>query len=683
MPHSKPASPPRCAALVGPYLSGKTTLLESLLFTAGAVSRKGCVRDHNTVGDASPEARARAMSVETTVASCSWLDEAWTFLDCPGSLELAAETRSALMVADIAVVVCEPVLEKAPTLAPLFRFLDENAIPHLLFINKVESMGPHSPGIAALLEAFQAVSTRPLVLREVPIREGEQITGYVDLVSERAYHFNPHRPSSLIPLPDSLRSGEQEARQGLLETLADFDDGLLEKLLENVPPDPQDVYRQLTRDLKHDRIVPVFLGSAEGDNGVHRLFKALRHEAPEVADTAQRLQIPGAEGVVAQVFRTFLAPHTGKLTYVRVFKGGLNDGMTLAGERVSGIYRLLGSEPGKLTQAPAGAVVALGRLEKTAPGQILTERASHPAPLWPDPPPPLYALAVAAENRADEVKLTTALHRMLEEDAGLRFEQNGDTGDMILWGQGEIHLQIVIDRLRSRFNVGVKTSPPPIPYQETIRKPLENLHARFKRQSGGHGQFADIVIDIRPQERGAGFRFSDTVVGGAVPRQYIPAVEAGVRESLTRGPLGFPVVDVAVNLAGGQFHAVDSSEMAFKTVARQAMAEGLPKCGPVLLEPVLQIAVHVPTAFTAKAQRMISSRRGQILGFDARPGWTGWDTVQAHVPQSDMHDFILELRSATLGIGSFTFAFDHLAELSGRLADKAVEQRQAWLKENH
>lgn len=668
---------PRCAAIVGPYLSGKTTLLESLLFATGAIARKGSVKDGTATGDSSPEAKARRMSVETGIAGMEYLGERWTFLDCPGSVELGAEARNAMMVCDVAIVVCEPDPDKAVALGPLFKFLEDNAVPHMLFVNKIDLAGTQTRRVRDLMQVLQSVSRQPLVLRQVPIREGDHVTGYVDLASERAYHYKAHAASDRISLPEAVRDREQAARQDLLERLADFDDGLLAALLDDVSPAPDEIYRQLSTDLAGGLIVPVFLGSAEQDHGIRRLLKALRHEAPGPAETAARLGIVPRGSAVAEVFRTLHAPHTGKLGIGRVWHGTVTDGMTLGGERVSGVFRLQGSDQKKLASAEAGEVVALGRMEKARTGDVLSdEGAPERSPFWPEPAPPVYALALQAEQRNDEVKLTAAIQKLLEDDPGLSFEQNPDSGELLLWGQGDIHLQISMDRLKSRFNVPVTGRAPQVAYKETIRKPTAQ-HARFKRQTGGHGQFADVQVEIEPLPRGSGFVFTETVVGGAVPRQFIPAVEAGARDYLVQGPLGFPVVDVAVKLTGGQFHPVDSSEQAFRTAGRMAMAEGMPKCDPVLLEPIMSVSIAVPSDFTAKAQRLISGRRGQILGFDARPGWPGWDEVNACLPQSEMHDLIVELRSLTQGVGTFTFAFERLSELTGRLADRAVEMRQA------
>ncbi len=676
MPHTQTRTA-RCAALVGPYLSGKTTLLESLLFAAGAIARKGSVRDGNTVGDSAPEAKARSMSTEVNAAAFDYLGERWSILDCPGSVELAGESQNALMAADIAVVVAEAAPDKAVLLAPLFKFLDDRRIPHLLFINKIDTLGDQR--IRDVVTAYQAVSARKLVLREVPIRSNGAVTGLVDLVSERAYAFTPHKPSNLVALPDSLKEQEAEARQSLLEAVADFDDALLEKLLEEVTPASGELFDSITQELANDLIVPVLLGSAENDNGVRRLLKALRHDGPEVTVTAARADVPPHTAVAVQIVKTQTGSHAGKLSLARVWRGTVTDGMTLGGERVSGIVQLFGRETTKVPQANAGDLVALGRLDKAATGDRLTEKANHGAPVdWPDRIPAVHGLALHAENRNDEVKLSAAIQKLAEEDPSLTLEQAPDTGELVLWGQGDIHLRLVLDRLRSRFNVAVKGQPPQVPYKETIRKGTEH-HARHKRQTGGHGQFADIEIAVRPQPRGAGIGFEDAVVGGAIPRQYIPAVEAGIREAAARGPLGFPVVDVLVTLIGGQFHAVDSSDMAFKTVARQALADALPLCEPVLLEPILTVTLAVPAEFTPKIQRLVTGRRGQLLGFDARPGWPGWDEVKALIPQAETQDLIVELRSLSLGVGSCHWVFERLQEVTGKAADRAVDSRREGL----
>jgi len=667
---------PRCVALVGPYLSGKTTLLESLLFVSGATGRRGTVKEGNTVGDSSPEARARQMSTELSVASYQYLEDPWTVLDAPGSIEVVQDAFNAVLVADAAVVVVDPDPGKAMAATPIFKFLDDHAIPHMVFINKIDEAA--EVDINAVVSALRDCSERPLVLRHVPIREGGEVTGYIDLASERAYTYKDGEASERIDIPDSARADEEQARQDMLESLADYDDTLLEALLEDQTPSNEDIYQYLTNTLQADEVIPVFIGAGLHDHGVRRLLKALRHETPGAAESAKRAGFEGLGEPAAQVLKTYHMPHAGKQSVVRIWSGEIADGTTLNGTRVSGIVRLQGHESEKISKARAGEVVAFGRMEPVVTGEVLTPSGTRPSgvPDWPDPVTPFYAFSITAEKREDEVKLSGAIAKLIEEDPSLRLEQSRDTNELLIWGQGEIHLAIALERLQSKYHLAVARRRPQVAYKETIKKTVQQ-HARFKRQTGGHGQFGDVHVEIKPQRRGSGFEFIDNVVGGAVPRQFIPSVETGIKEYLTEGPLGFPVVDVAVRLYDGQHHAVDSSDMAFKTAGRMAMSEGMPKCAPVLLEPIYHVKVSVPNDFTAAVQRIVSGRRGQILGFDAREGWKGWDTVEANMPQSEVHDLIIELRSQTQGIGTFDFEFDHLQELTGRIADDVVQSRQA------
>jgi elongation factor G len=673
-PMANGTAAPRCAALIGPYLSGKTTLLEALLYASGGTSRRGSVRDGNSVGDHAPEARARQMSTELNVANASFLGDPWTILDCPGSVELLYEAQGALLASDVAVVVVEPEAERALTISPLLRFLDRHKIPHMIFINKMDTANAR---VRDVLAALQSVSERALVLRQVPLRGPDsEITGYVDLVSERAYRYRPGQPSDLIKLPDNFWDEERSTRSNLIEKLADFDDALLEQLLEDVEPPKEEIYRHLTRTLSEVQVVPVFLGSALADWGVRRLWKALRHETPSPQATAQRLGIAAEGEPLAQVIKTYHLPHTGKLSLVRVWRGAISEGMVLNGTRVAGLLRLTGAQQEKVPSAQTGEIVGLTRMEDVQTGAMLTPSGkAEPLPR-PERPQPVFGLAITSERRQDDVKLTGAIGRLIEEDPTLELEQNADTQEMVLWGQGDIHLQIALDRLRNRHNLAVSGKPAATPYKESIRHGTQQ-HSRFKRQSGGHGQFADVTVEVKSLPRGSGFTFTDNVVGGAIPRNYIPAVEEGVVEALRRGPLGFPVIDVAVNLLTGQFHSVDSSDQAFKTAGRQAIQEALPKCEPLLLEPIDLVEISVPNAFTARVQRLISGRRGQILGYDAKPDWPGWDVVSAHMPQSELHDLIVELRSLTLGVGSFAHRFDHMQEMTGRPAEKVLAMRTA------
>ena len=670
---AKPVSAPRCVALVGPYLSGKTTLLEALLSTCNSIQRRGTAKEGNTIGDASPEARKRNMSTELSIASGEFLGERWHFLDCPGSIEFLQDARNALMVADVAIVVVDPEPNKALVVGPTLHYLRETGIPHMIFINKVDH--PHVP-IADVMEALQSVSTQSLILRHVPIRDGENISGYIDLVSERAYAYQPGEISALIEVPEDMKNQNDIARQELLEELSNNDDVLLEMLLEDAVPPKEDIYGYLSKDLQENTVVPVFIGAAEQVSGVLRLMKALRHETPEPVVTLERLG--GINGdPAAEVFKTFHIPRSGKLSVARIWSGTVKDGMSFGEHRVSGLYRLMGYEQEKINEAKVGDVVAMGRMEGVNTGDVLTPNGVNPKAMpWPETLTPLYSAAIRSEKREDEVKLSAAISKMIDEDESLKISHENDTHQMLLWGQGDIHLQVAADKLKERYNVAVMTERPEVPYKETIRKPIKQ-HARHKKQSGGHGEFGDVHVEIKPMPRGSGFQFDETIHGGSVPKNYIPAVEAGVKEYLTEGPLGFPVVDLSVNLFDGQHHAVDSSDMAFRRAGILAMKDGLPQCAPVLLEPICKVTLSVPSEFTANAQGIITKRRGQILGFSPKEGWDGWDEVGAFMPQSELHDLIIELRSLSQGVGTFEWEFDHLNELAGREANIVIEARKA------
>jgi elongation factor G len=671
--NQKVTSGSRNVAIVGPYLSGKTTLLESLLSVTSTISRKGRTQDRNTVGDSTPEARDRSMTVEINTASLEYEGVTFTFLDCPGSVEFAQETYNALVGVDAAIVVCEPDCARVLTLAPLFKFLDDWEIPHLVFINKMDRMDLANASFMDVLHALKTISSRPLVPHQYPIAQAGEVKGFIDLVTEQAYHYHSGAPADPIPFPESLKEQEQAARTEMLEALADFDDHLLEELLEEIAPPEEEILQDLQMELGADLIVPVFFGIADRDYGARPLLAALLREAPapEMAATRRGLN-QKSETPLAQVLKTYANPQGGRLSLVRIWRGKLNDGAILNGVRISGMYRLLGAQTQPTPEAVAGDIVALGRLEGIKTGDTLS---SDPATSIELPRAekiaPVFALAITPVNRNDEVKLSGAMNKLLEEDPSLFWEQHGYTREIILWGQGEIHLQVALDRLRRKYSLHMTTHLPQIPYKETIRK-SSTSHGRYKHQSGGHGQFGDVYLDIKPMPRGEGVSFQETIVGGVVPKQYIPGVETGVREYLTHGPLGFPVVDVSVTLTNGSYHSVDSSEQAFKQAARLAMQEGMSKCEPTLLEPIAQIEISIPSDYTSKALRLISGRRGQVLGYDAKQDWHGWDKVLAYLPQAEMHDLIVELRSLTMGVGFFHWEFHHLQEVPEKLAEKVL-----------
>jgi len=665
---------PRCIALVGPFQSGKTTLLEAIMARTGVIPRAGSVDAGTSVGDASAEARNHKMGVGLTATTTSFMGDSYTFIDCPGSVEFAHDMRAALPAVDAAVVVCEADEKKLPQLQIILRELEELKIPRFLFLNKIDRA---SQRIRESLMMLQPASRVPLVLRQIPIWNGDLIEGFVDLALERAFVYREHKASEVVELEGGNLDREKEARFSMLEKLADHDDALMEQLLEDIQPPRDAVFDDLARELREGLICPVLLGSAARENGVLRLMKALRHEAPGIEATAKRLGAASTKDAVGYVFKTVHLQHGGKLSLTRILAGHLDDAVVLqssSGEsgKVSGILPVNGATDSKRAAAEAGDTVALGKLDAIKTGDTLGGGKTAPAALIEiAPTPPVLAISIAATDRKDDVKLGQALLRLNEEDPSLTIVQNPRTHDTVLWGQGEMHLRVTLERLRNRFGVNVKSHPPAIGYLETIRKPITQ-RGRHKKQSGGHGQFGDVVLEIKPLPRGEGFKFQETVVGGAVPRNYIGAVEEGVVDGLNRGPLGFPVIDVQVTLTDGSYHSVDSSDLAFRTAARVGVCEGLPNCQPVLLEPIHTVEIVCPNDATAKINAILSARRGQILGFDTREGWSGWDCVRAMMPEAEIGELIVELRSATAGAGSFTRQFDHMAEVTGRAADQII-----------
>src|SRR5689334_22941123 len=671
---------PRCIALVGPFQSGKTTLLEAILARTNTIQRQGNVDAGTTVGDASKEARHHKMSVEVTVATANFMGDDYTFIDCPGSIEFVHEMRAALPAVDAAVVVCEADERKVSQLQLVLRELEELKIPRFLFLNKIDKADQR---VREALKLLQPASRVPLLLRQIPIWKGDIITGFVDLALERAFVYKEHVPSEVIPLEGDDLSREKDARFHMLETLADHDDELMEQLLEDIPPPRDKVFDDLAKEQRDGLICPVLIGVAARTNGVLRLLKALRHESQGIEATTKRLGVKAGSDAVAYVLKTFHTAHGGKMSVARVLAGQVGDGTTLSSPteeagRVSGVLKLVGQVTEKRGPASAGETVALGKLDHAKTGDTLSGgKQPHKAVASVAPYAPVLAIAISAKDRRDDVKLGVALNKLLDEDPSLVVHHNPETHEVIVWGQGEMHLRVATERLADRYGIAIERRAPSVGYRETIRKPISAVRGRHKKQSGGHGQFGDVVLDLKPLPRGSGFAFDEKITGGAVPRNYIPSVEEGVVDALRHGPLGFPVVDVAVSLIDGSYHAVDSSDMAFRIAGRIGVNEALPQANPVLLEPIHTVEIVCPNDATAKINAILSGRRGQILSFDTREGWAGWDMVRAMLPESEIGDLIVEVRSATAGVGSFTFKFDHMAELTGKPADQIVAARRA------
>ena len=660
----------RVIALVGPAGAGKTSLAEAMLFAAGTTDRLGSTANGSSIGDSSPEARQRGGSTELNLYNFQYLGDEFAIIDVPGSIGFSADGAKALAIADVAIVVVDPDPARAPLAAPALRALDELGIPHLIFVNRIDQAHGR---IRDLLSALQPISVSPLIGRQIPIWDGERISGFVDLALEYAFKYRAGKESERIEIPADLHAREAEARTHMLEQLADHDDELLEQLLMDEAPAREKVLQDLARETSDNLGVSVLFGSAISSWGVRRLLKAMRHEVPSSDATASRLSVTDPALYVFKVVHGSI----GRLALARALGARISEGTDLKTEdghaRVGSLFKVQGEKTAKVGDAMPGDVVAVAKIDAVKAGEWLGAGKLPPA-LEIEYPARNCAIAIEPADRKDDVKLSGALHRLAEEDGALIVEHDDANHEIRLRGVNDEHLNTVIARLKRRYGVEVKSHIPSVGYRESIRKPVTQK-GRHKKQSGGHGQFGDVIIEVKPLRRGSGFVFEEKIHGGSVPKQWIPAVEDGVREAMRKGPLGFEVVDCCVTLVDGSYHSVDSSELAFRLAGRIAMQEALSAAHPHLLEPMHKLTVVCPSSATSRITSAVAGRRGQMLGMGPRDGWTGWDRIDALIPEAELSGLEAELRSQSQGLATYEAEFDHLAELNGPLAEKVIQQR--------
>ena len=660
------AAGPRAVALVGPFQSGKTTLLEAILARTGAVARQGSIEAGNTVGDSSKEARHHKMSVELTAATTTFMGDPYTFLDCPGSVEFVHDMRAVLPVVDVAVVVCEMDEKKVPQLQIILRELEDQKIPRILFLNKIDKA---DAGVHDVLKLLQPASRTKLILRQIPTFAGELISGFVDLALERAFVYKEHAASQVVPLEGEIADREKTARFSMLETLADHDDQLMEQLLEDIQPPRDKIFDNLTHELRDGLVCPVLMGTATRTNGVLRLLKALRHELPGIAETAQRLGVQSNGDAVGYVLKTLNTSHGGRLSIVRILSGQAGDGVTISVRRRRSRpcrrrvqarrpeHREARSRHGRrdrgLRQARQGQDRRHADRGQTAACAARQGRAVSAGARDCD----------HGEERKDDVTLGLALNKFAEEDPSITIAHNPRRTTSCCRGQDELHLRVATERLNDRYGVAIERRQPSVGYRETIRKGVVQ-RGRHKKQSGGHEQLRRMVmLDIKPMPRGTSFRSRTgcrrrrSLPGNCVPfgRAPDPARSRAASASSRRSACGADRRLLTPSIR---------PTWRFQTAGRIGIHEGLPRCQAVLLEPIDQVEIVCPSEATAKINALLSGRRGQILGFDTRRlGRLG--RVQAMMPEAeDVGDLIVEIRSATAGAGTFAFKFDHMAELT-------------------
>lgn len=621
----------RVFTILGPSGSGKSTLVQAL---AGLDDRRG---------------KSLAVPGVTTVSSFVFMGEDWAAIDVVGGVENLGSVGAALAASDIAVVCVPADADSAVLAAPFIRKVEEVGVPCIIFINRIDSAQGR---IAEIVAALQAYSRHHIVLREVPIRDGNAITGLVDLVSERAWKFEEGKHSALIEMPEAVKEREAAARAELLESYADFDEKLLEELIEDRQPQVGEVYGIASRTLQDNAIVTCFIGSASKGFGITRLMKSLRHDAPGVE--AARGRFDGATtavGVLADVVR-----HLGKVVLLRAIDGPLRGGIRLGGADLGSITDLDAKTAlGHLAPGQIGLAVKSDHLSA---GRVFSRDAARHLPGSGQVHASPYRRIIVPENDRDDSRLLAALGRLGEIDPALGLSSDEKTGRPILSTQGPLHLRRLLAKIAADFGIRVTETPVPPAMRETILRGTE-VHHRHRKQTGGAGQFADVVIELRPEARGFGFAFSETVKGGTVPRNYIPSVEEGVRDALATGPLGFPVVDVSVELKDGKAHSVDSSDHAFRTAGKNAIREALAEVGTVLLQPVMKIDIEVPSVFSGALVPLVSGLKGQVLGFEAHESAAGWDVFKLRLPMVSEDALFVTLAASTRGTAWFTSSFDH------------------------
>jgi elongation factor G len=660
----------RNVAFVGPHHAGKTSLIEALLLQCGAIPRRGSVSDGTTTTDHEPESIDRGQSTCVSFAHAETPAIDLTIVDCPGFVEFVEEAKLALLAADAAVIVIDADPSRVRQTRALVEFLEGRKMPHCFFVNKLDKPGSDFRGTLAELKAMFG---NRIVAEHLPIGEGEHFRGYIDLAERRAFVLEKGAAVE-VEIEAELAGPVQEARTQLLEALGDFDDHLLEELLDGIEPPLEEVRKDLRDETSRDLLVPVLVGAGLTDIGI---------SASALLEVIER-QFPAPEGdpaapLVAQVCKTIVHAQSGKLSVVRVFAGTLGadaalvdttrDGMKV---RAAGLYRLQGKKQEPAVSAGPGEIVAIARLEGVQTGDTLVSNGGKTVLPVPEVAAPLYAVAIKPKEKLDEAKLSQMLARIIEEDPLLRLERAEFTSELQLLGLGEVHVATAMQRLARKYHLALEMHPPSVAYRETIGQTFES-HARYKHQTGGHGQFADVTLRIEPRPRGSGFAFATAIVGGVVPKQFFPAVEKGVREALGKGPIaGFPVVDLQVTLIDGSFHAVDSSEQSFKTASSLAMREGLPRCVPLLLEPIVHLEAIVPDESASTILSGITAKRGQVLSFEPSER-RGFQRVVACAPQAEVGNYITELRTATQGLGTYTWRHDRFDPAPPKISQQLRE----------
>jgi len=674
----------RNIALVAHGGAGKTSLAEVMLFNAGVTTRIGKVEDGNTVMDFEPEELKRATSISSGFHQFEWKKHTISIVDTPGDSNFFSDTKSCMQAADCAVVLIDGVDGIKVQTEQAWLFAEKYNMPCIIFINKLDR--ERADFQRSFQDAAGSLKPKPIIT-QLPIGKEADFSGIVDLVSMKAYQYNENGKASPIDIPTGMKEKADSEREALIENIAEADDMLIEKYLEGETLTDEEIKSALKKGIFERIFVPVLCGSATKNIGIDLFCDFIIHCAPSPLDRGSWpcLDVSSNTEITrkpddlfsAFVFKTVADPYAGRLSIFRVVSGTLgSDGSFYnvnknTRERFNQLLLIAGKEQKPAAQAVPGSIVAVAKLKETKTCDTLCDEKSKVKFKCADPLPTLISFALESKSKGDEDKIYISLTKIQEEDPSLKLERNSETKEILLSGLGQVHIEATIEKMKRKFNVEVNLKTPKVPYRETIKKKVR-VQGKHKKQSGGHGQYGDCWIQMEPLPRGRGFEFVDAVVGGAIPRNYIPAVEKGILETCGKGVLaGFPCVNFRVTLDDGSFHAVDSSEMAFKIAGALAFKKAAVEAKPVLLEPIMKVVVTTPDDFMGDIVGDMNSRRGRVLGIDTEGKY---QVIKAEVPMSEFLTYAPDLRSMTGGRGIFTMEFSHYDEVPSQLAEKIVEQ---------
>lgn len=679
----------RNVALISHGGAGKTSLTEALLYASGAVNRLGKIEAGNTTTDYDPDEIKKQVTINVGLAPAEWAGAKINLLDTPGYFDFIGDLLGALRVADSVITVVCAVSGVEVGTEKVWSYADEFNLPRCVVINKLDRENANYEKTLGQLRDHFGLNVAPL---QMPIGKEADFKGVVDLVRQKALIFSDDGMKvSEEEIPADLKEQAEALREQLIESTAEADDALLEKYFENGTLTDEELNQGLRQGVLKGEIIPVLCAAATKNFGSQPLLDLVKNYLPSPLDREEIKALkPGSEEEVVRklssdepvsafVFKTLADPYVGRINYFRVYSGSIKPDSQIynaskdSNERLGQVFSMRGKNQIVMDEVVTGDIACVAKLQDTATGDTLCDKAN--ALLFPklEFPAPVISFAVDPKTKGDEEKVMTGLTRFLEEDPTFHLERRAETKQTVISGLGELHLEIIVSRLAQKFGVEVDFSTPKVPYKETIRG-QSRVEGKHKKQSGGRGQFGHVYIEMEPAETGQGLVFEDKIFGGSVPRQYIPAVEKGVREAMEEGVIaGYPVEDVVVRLVDGSYHTVDSSELAFKIAASQAFRKGMEEANPVLLEPVMDVEVVVPEAYMGDIMGDVNSKRGKIQGMDAEGGL---QKIRAQIPLAEMPKYSIDLRSMTQGRGSFTMEFSHYEEVPHQVAEQIIAETQ-------